>query len=220
MCRVRRGGSSVQRWGKINGLLPPYHHHLPPTLRIINDRALSSTSSASAWKKQKQKNRTCMLSYPRYPWAHAIKHNMETFQACQDSSRTGKKYPSFVGCNETEGCSFQVITLRFMKWGDPAHWSKMCTYECTEIRLFKVQWTQKCLSASVVLLEKLLFWQVIMKWDVLWQHHSVGGDKTSTDTSCIIGFASFFYLINWCHFHPHHRLPSHHSEEIKCWSWQ
>lgn len=56
-----------------------------------------------------------MLSYPRYPWAHAIKHNMETFQACQDSSRTGKKYPSFVGCNETEGCSFQVITLRFMK---------------------------------------------------------------------------------------------------------
>lgn len=169
--------------------------------------------------KQKQ-NRTCMLSYPRYPWAHAIEHNMETFQACQDSSRTGKKYPSFVGCNETEGCSFQVITLRFMKWGDPAHWSKMCTYECTEIRLFKVQWTQKCLSASVVLLEKLLFWQVIMKWDVLWQHHSVGGDKTSNDTSCIIGFASFFYLINWCHFHPHHRLPSHHSEEIKCWSWQ
>lgn len=27
---------------------------------------------------------------------------------------------------------------------------------------------------------------------MLWQHHSVGGDETSTDTSCIIGFASFF----------------------------
>lgn len=134
-----------------------------------------------------------MLSYPRYPWAHAIKHNMETLQAYQDSSRTGKKYPSFVGCNETEGCSFQVITLRFMKWGDQPTDPKCAHMNALRSVYLKYNKSKmKCLRASVELLEKLLFWQVIMKWDVLWQHHSVGGDETSTDTSCIIGFASFF----------------------------
>lgn len=50
-----------------------------------------------------------MLSYPRYPWAHAIKHNMETFQACQDSSRTGKKNPHLLGAMKQKDAHFRLL---------------------------------------------------------------------------------------------------------------